>query len=67
VAIVKTMPCLKRVKEFQLQHKQFVCVDECGFSENLRPLYGFSPKGKPLIVKTNGVIVYCLLFSHVVK
>jgi transposase len=55
---------LKRVEEFQLQNKQFVCVDECGFSENLRPLYGFSPKGEPLIVKTNGGWVhYSLLFA----
>ena len=45
---------LNRVKEFQTQNKSFVCVDECGFSENLRPLYGFSKKGEPLIVKTNG-------------
>lgn len=23
---------------------KFVCIDECGFSENLRPLYGYSKK-----------------------
>ena len=33
---------------------KFVCIDECGFSENLRPLYGYSKKGEPLTIHTSG-------------
>jgi hypothetical protein len=33
---------------------KFVCIDECGFSENLRPLYGYSKKGEPLTIHTYG-------------
>ena len=32
----------------------FVSVDECGFSERIKPLYGYSPVGEPVIVKTQG-------------
>ena len=31
-----------------------VSVDECGFSERLRTLYGYSRKGEPCIIRTSG-------------
>ncbi len=31
-----------------------VSVDECGFSERVQPLYGFAPKGCPLVIKHVG-------------
>lgn len=31
-----------------------VSVDECGFSERLRALYGYSRKGEPCIIRTSG-------------
>jgi len=47
------------VETFKTRYNTFgkdniICVDECGFSENLRPPYGYSKKGVPLIIKTSG-------------
>jgi transposase/arginine repressor len=56
-------------KSFIDRYKQFekdniVCVDECGFSETLRPPYGYSKKGTPLILKTpSGWSHYSLLLA----
>ena len=41
-------------REHILAGKTFVSVDECGFSERHRMLYGYSPVGKPCILKTSG-------------
>jgi transposase len=38
----------------QFQKENIVCVDECGFSEYLRPQYGYSKIGEPLVLKTSG-------------
>lgn len=40
--------------EYILSGKTLVSVDECGFSERHRMLYGYSPVGKPCILKTSG-------------
>ena len=42
----------KNIKVFGKEN--IVCVDECGFSDRLRPFYGYSRTGIPLILKTNG-------------
>ena len=49
-----TSKFIERFDDAILKAHTFVCIDECGFSENLRPLYGFSKKGEPLIIKTSG-------------
>jgi hypothetical protein len=44
--------------------KMFVSIDECGFSERLKPIYGYSPIGKPVILKTTcGWIHHSLLMA----
>ena len=41
-----------------MMKKAIGSLDECGFSERLKPLYGYSPIGKPLILKTSGSWVH---------
>jgi transposase len=52
------MPTLKRdfASKYStaLQQGLVVSVDECGFSERVVPLYGYSAMGEPLIVKQPG-------------
>ena len=36
------------------QGKLIISIDECGFSERVKPLYGYSPVGQPLVLKTKG-------------
>ena len=36
------------------EEKTVGSLDECGFSKRLKPLYGYSPIGQPLIIKTSG-------------
>jgi transposase len=43
---------IKRYKYFGKEN--IICVDECGVSENLRPSYGYSKQGVPLIINTPG-------------
>lgn len=45
--------------------KTIVSVDECGFSEKIKPIYGYSPVGKPLILKTSGSWVHQTLLMAV--
>jgi transposase len=40
--------------EALMQGKILVSVDECGFSERTRAIFGYSPVGAPCIVKTKG-------------
>ncbi len=34
--------------------RRIIAIDECGFSERVQALYGWSPKGIPLVVKRKG-------------
>lgn len=44
--------------------KTLVSVDECGFSERLKPIYGYSQIGKPVVIKTKcGWEHYSLLMA----
>lgn len=45
--------------------KTIVSVDECGFSKRLKPNYGYSPIGEPVLVKTNGGWVHHSLLMAV--
>ena len=45
--------------------KTLVSVDECGFSERIKPIYGYSPVGQPVIVKTSGGWVHHSLLMAV--
>jgi transposase len=38
----------------EIGKENIVCIDECGFSEALRPQYGYSKKNEPLIMKSSG-------------
>jgi transposase len=40
------------------QPKDLISVDECGFSERLRPTMGYSRKGEPVIAKIKGSWVH---------
>ena len=48
-------------REFQSRYVDFadagrviVSVDECAFSESLKPFYGYSPVGQPVVIATSG-------------
>jgi len=41
-------------KLLKSQGKEIICLDECGFSERLRPIYGYSKKGSSIILKIPG-------------
>jgi hypothetical protein len=45
--------------------KTLVSVDECGFRERIKPIYGYSPVGQPVIVKTSGGWVHHSLLMAV--
>jgi len=36
------------------RQQAIVSIDECGFSERVKPVYGYSPVGQPLIQKISG-------------
>ena len=45
--------------------KTIVSVDECAFSEKVKPLYGYSQIGHPLILKTSGSWIHRTLLMAV--
>jgi transposase len=47
------------------ESKCIVSIDECGFSERLKPVYGYSPVGQPVILKTSGGWVHHSLLMAV--
>lgn len=51
----------ERIESFKIAYKDavasgkvLVSVDECGFSERVKSLYGYSKRGEPCIVKNSG-------------
>ena len=44
---ILTSKFIERFDDAILKGHTFVCIDECGFSEILRPIYGFAKRGEP--------------------
>lgn len=55
----------KRYNKAVNESKCIVSIDECGFSERLKPVYGYSPVGQPVILKSSGGWVHHSLLMAV--
>jgi transposase len=56
---------VSKYKDALKTKKTLVAIDECGFNENIKSLYGYSPIGTPPIIKTTGSWIHHSLLMAV--